>query len=265
MNTGLLLADIASPNLAETWDNVGLMVGDPEMEVTGIMVALDPSEAVLAEAERRGCNTIVTHHPLIFKPLKELRLDEPVAITLCRAVRSGVAVLSCHTNLDKITGGVSDMLAGALGLKATRILTPENQESQGAPCGFGRIGELPAPQPFSGFVELVKSRLHVPVLLVAGPPPEQIMTVAVCGGSGSELAPQARAAGAQVYLTGEIKHSMARWAEDAGFCLVDAGHFATENQMVAGLAGILGQRLAAHGASVEVMTSEQQGSPFAYC
>jgi putative NIF3 family GTP cyclohydrolase 1 type 2 len=88
------------------------------------------------------------------------------------------------------------------------------------------------------------------------------MTVAVCGGSGSELAPLAQKAGAQIYLTGEIKHSMARWAESVGFCLVDAGHFATENPMVDGLARILRLRLADHGSSVVVSTTKKQGSPF---
>jgi dinuclear metal center YbgI/SA1388 family protein len=257
-----LLEGISSRNLAEDWDNVGLMVGDPEAEVTGIMVALDPTEAVLSEADREGCNTIVTHHPLIFKPLKELRLDEPGARIICQAVRTEKAVVSCHTNLDKISGGVSDMLATGLGLGPTKPLLPDSLDREGAPCGFGRIGDLPAPLGFPGFVDLVKSRLGVSVLTVAGPHPDKIMTVAVCGGSGSELAPLAQEAGAQIYLTGEIKHSMARWAENVGFCLVDAGHFATENPMVEGLARILRLRLADHGSSVVVSTTKKQGSPF---
>jgi len=258
----VLLDGIASHDLAEDWDNVGLMVGDPAVEVTGIMVALDPTEEVMAEASRSGCNTVVTHHPLIFKPLKALRLDEPGTRILCQAVLTGMAVISCHTNLDKINGGVSDMLANGLGLGATRPLVPEIPDREGAPCGFGRVGDLPAPLDFPDFVELVKTRLGVPVLPVAGQPPEQIATVAVCGGSGSELGPLAQEAGAQVYLTGEIKHSMARWAENAGFCLIDAGHFATENQMVEGLARILRQRLADYGPSVKVLTTGQQRSPF---
>ncbi len=257
-----LLNGIASSNLAEDWDNVGLMVGDPAAEVTGVMVALDPTEAIITEAGRGGCNTIVTHHPLIFKPLKELRLDEPGTRSLCQAIQTGMAVISCHTNLDKIAGGISDMLATGLGLGPTRVLAPEISDRGDAPCGFGRVGDLPAPLPFSGFVELVKSCLGISVLPVAGPPPDQIVTVAVCGGSGSELAPLAHAIGAQVYITGEIKHSMARWAESAGFCLIDAGHFATENVMVEGLARILRQRLVDHDSPVKVLTTKTQGSPF---
>lgn len=259
-----LLDDIASRQLAEEWDNVGLMVGDPAAEVTGIMVALDPTEEALAEAARLGCNTLITHHPLIFKPLRALRLDEPGARVLFRAAQAGVAVVSCHTNLDKMAGGVSDMLAAGLGLGATRPLVPEFHGGEEAPCGFGRVGDLPSPLPFGAFVELVKERLGLEVLPVAGQAPEKIVTVAVCSGSGSELAPLAQKAGAQVYLSGEIKHSTARWAEQAGFCVVDAGHFATENLMVPGLARILRQRLAERGISVEVSTTTSQGSPFRY-
>jgi dinuclear metal center YbgI/SA1388 family protein len=271
MGKGLLVKDllvmlegIAATALAEDWDNVGLMVGDPTATVSGIMVALDPTGEVLDEAGRAGCNTIVTHHPLIFKPLRNLSLDEPEARVLCQAIQAGIAVISCHTNLDKIIGGVSDMLAARLNLERPRPLAVEPREPEESSRGFGRIGELPVPLDFSQFVALVKERLGVPLLPVAGRPPAKIVTVAVCGGSGSELAPLARQAGAQVYLSGEIKHSMARWAEQSGFCLVDAGHFATENQMVPGLAGILRQRLAAKKLPVEVLTTEDQGSPFHY-
>jgi len=257
-----LLDDIADRNLAEDWDNVGLMVGDPTAEVSGIMVALDPTAAVLTEADRSGCNTLVTHHPLIFKPLKGLRLDEPEGRVLGQVIRAGMAVVACHTNLDKIHGGVSDLLAAALGLSSARPLIPDPPDLRLQPCGLGRIGELEAPLAFSEFVELVKSRLDIAHLPVAGPSPDKITTVAVCGGSGSELAVRAREAGAQVYLTGEIKHSMARWAEEAGFCLIDAGHYATEQPVVAGLAEILRRRLADHGSAVKVLTTAAQVGPF---
>jgi dinuclear metal center YbgI/SA1388 family protein len=258
------LDKFAEPALAESWDNIGLMVGAPDSAITGIMVALDPTLEVLEEAKSKGCNTIVTHHPLIFEGLKSLRTDHPVGQILTRATLDRVAIIGCHTNLDKVPGGVSDMLATCLGLTNIRVLKAVPAVAESREIGYGRIGELPTPLCFKDFASLIRGKLNLQVVKVAGAPPTEITSVAVCGGSGSELAPMAMTLGAQVYLSGEIKHSMARWAECMGFCIFDCGHFATENVVVPGLAELLKSGFDRLGLAVKVMTTENQICPFRY-
>lgn len=259
-----ILDKVAEPALAESWDNTGLMVGEPDAEISGIMVALDPTLEVLAEAKRRGCNTIVTHHPLIFKGLMSVRTDHPEGRILARALQDRLVIIGCHTNLDKVSGGVNDMLAARLGLVNSRVMGQNTGLSEPGVVGFGRIGELPIPLNFPDFVAFIREKLGLQVVKVAGAPPAEITKVAVCGGSGSELAPLAMANGAHIYISAEIKHAMARWAESAGFCIVDGGHFATENVMVMGLAKLIRRGLAELNMSAEVLTTESQVSPFRY-
>lgn len=259
-----LLDKVAEPALAESWDNIGLMVGEPDAEITGILVALDPTLELLDEAKSKGCNTIVTHHPLIFTGLKSVRTDRPEGRILARALLDRQAVVGCHTNLDKVSGGVNDMLAARLGLVNIRVMGPGAAFHQPGMVGFGRIGELPSPLNFPDFAAFIREKLALQVVKVAGAPPAEITKVAVCGGSGSELAPAAMAAGAQVYISAEIKHATARWAESVGFCIVDGGHFATENVMVLGLTKLIRSGFAELNVSVDVLPTESQTSPFRY-
>lgn len=255
-----VLAEIAPPRLAETWDNVGLQVGEPGLEVSGVLVALDASAAVMAEAARHGCNVLVTHHPLIFEPLRAVRTDQLVGRLVARALLGEMAVVSCHTNLDKVRGGVGDVLAARLGLEESRPLT--GPWLQGGDPGFGRIGRLGSPAPFASFMAMLLAALDLTTVRVAGVVPASVSAVAVCGGSGAELAPAAQAAGAEVFITGEVKHSVARWAEDAGFCVIDAGHFATENPVVPALVTAIGAGCAARGFAGSIRGTAGQGSPF---
>jgi dinuclear metal center YbgI/SA1388 family protein len=257
-----VLDGLAPPGLAEPWDNVGLMVGDPGREVTGVLVALDASEEILAEATRHGCNVVVTHHPLIFKPLPAIRTDQVLGRLLARALAGQVAVVSCHTNLDKVPGGVNDALAARLGLRDCRVLAAEPGGAAGV--GFGRIGGLGAPVPGADFVAALPAVLEVGAVRVAGVVPERLLSVAVCGGSGSELAVTALELGAQVFITGEVRHSTARWAEDAGFCVIDAGHFSTERLVIPGLVAAIAGGCEARGLAVVVRGTAVQGSPFKY-
>lgn len=255
-----ILDEIAPPRLAEAWDNIGLLVGDPGQEVRGVLVALDVTAEVLAEAEDQGCNVVVAHHPLIFTPLPAVRTDHVTGRLLVRAVKQQIALVCCHTNLDKARGGVNDVLAASLGLQDCRVLAadhgPEND------CGFGRVGDLEEAIPFADFIERLLAALALPMVSVAGIVPAEVSSVAVCGGSGSDLAMAAREAGAQIYITGEVKHHIARWAEDAGFCVVDAGHFSTEKLVVPTLVAAIAKGFAAKGVVVKIKGSDSQRTPF---
>ncbi|MCK4839485.1 MAG: Nif3-like dinuclear metal center hexameric protein [Desulfobulbaceae bacterium] len=257
-----ILDEIAAPSLAEPWDNVGLMVGDPGQEISGVLVALDVSEAVMTEAASHGCNVVVSHHPLIFKPLSAIRTDQVTGRLLTRALAGQMAVVSCHTNLDKVPGGVNDALAIGLDLQNCRVLAADSGGA--AEIGFGRLGDLRSVTAFPEFIDLLLALLDLPAVRVAGVVPEQLLSIAVCGGSGSELAETAMAAGAQVFITGEVKHSTARWAEDAGFCVIDAGHFSTEKLVVPGLVSAIAKGAADRGLALNICGTEVQASPFQY-
>jgi dinuclear metal center YbgI/SA1388 family protein len=248
------IENIAGPNLAERSDNVGLLIGSPELRVSRVLLALDPTCAVLEQAEHLGAELIITHHPVIFHPLKTLRTDQPQGDFIQRALRAGISVIGCHTNFDAVRGGVSDVLAHLLGLEQVKPLV-ENQECQG--CGLGRVGTLPAPMDPAAFIRLLHTSLEPPWLLEGGPRPEQVTRVAVCGGSCSDFARTALHAGADVFLTAEVKHDVARWAEEAGLWLLDGGHFATENPAVQALEKLLVNKIRHAGLEVIVRCADQ--------
>ncbi|MDZ7641892.1 MAG: Nif3-like dinuclear metal center hexameric protein [Desulfurivibrio sp.] len=267
----LTLLDTVSPfSQAAAWDNVGLMVGAADREVSGILLALDPTPELLAECRHHHCNTIITHHPPIFHPLSSIRSDQPEGQLVSQAIKDNINLLACHTNLDVVTDGVSEVLARLLGVTASVPLAPLDPPSDASATtnanlpanGFGRYGPLATPLSGAEFLARIASRLKLPALAVAGPLPEQVATVAVCGGSGSDLARRAAEVGADIYITAEIKHATARWAESRGLCVVDAGHFATENPVVVKWAELIETHLAAAGHPVPVYSSRTQEGPF---
>jgi dinuclear metal center YbgI/SA1388 family protein len=247
--------------LAEPWDNVGLMVGNPDQEATGVLIALDPTLQVIEEAILKKANIILTHHPLIFHPLKSINTATPIGQFLKKALAHDIAVVSCHTNLDIISDGVSDALARALYLLNTR---PLNLTGNRPDQGFGKVGNLPTPMQGKSFIHFVAQRLNLQVMMIAGPQPETVSTIAVCGGSGSDLAEAAVQSGADIYITAELKHSVARWAEDNGLCVIDAGHFATENIIIPSLLARMTAFFAENNNPAPVIASQRQSSPLRF-
>ncbi|WP_446011354.1 Nif3-like dinuclear metal center hexameric protein [Candidatus Electrothrix sp.] len=253
-----ILQEIAPLDLAQSWDNVGLLVGTPEGQVSSILLALDPTTALLAEAEQCNAELIITHHPALFRPLKSLRSDRPTEKFLFAAVQAGLHVIGCHTNLDAACGGVNDVLAQLLALQDAVPLLPDTTEGCGQKTGLGRIGMLSAPLTPECFLEQLDRAISPPWLLEAGPRPDKIHKVAVCGGSCSDVSATALRGGADVFITSEVKHDIARWAEEAGFWLIDAGHFATEYPAMKGLRDVLVKRLDASGLEVSVRCAYQE-------
>lgn len=205
-----LLQQKAPIDLAEEWDNVGLLVGDRTTEVTTTAVALDVTEAVLDRAIEIGAQLIVTHHPVIFEPLKTVTAGTLVY----RLANAGLSVISMHTNADKTVGGVNDCLCEKLGLSDVEI----------AADGLSRVGKLPASMTADVFASYVSQCLDTAVRVKAGS--DMIRTVALCGGAGADLVlPLLDMADAA--LTGEVKHH--EWLSvPTHKTLVDGGHYATE-------------------------------------
>jgi len=248
-------------SLAESWDNVGLLIGNPDQEVTSILIGLDPTNSLIDEALALGANTVITHHPVIFRPIPSINTAEPEGKLLEKALSNKIAVIACHTNLDSAADGVSDILGTLLGLTGLSPLLPAGEEAAGT-TGMGRIGSFRNPVAAGDFIERVLEVLNLRSLQVAGKIPEIITTVAVCGGSGSDLATEALVRGADIYLSAEIKHNTAVWAVENSFCVIDGTHFATEQPSVSLLAGKLTEAGNREGWNITVTQSETEHHPF---
>ncbi len=225
------VAEWAPSTLAEEWDNVGLQVGDPAAKVRKIVTALDVSQPLVAFAIDTQADIVFTHHPLIFTPLKQLDLSTPIPRVISTLIKHDIALLSAHTNLDSASNGVSDQLAAMLELKDVLPLCPE-PSGHDPSAGLGRVGRLPEPLSLRKVSQHVCNRLGLPGVYVTGDPHMVINRVAVCGGSGSSLWPAFVESGAELFVTAEVKHSVAREAEMRELAVMDAGHFATERPIV---------------------------------
>ncbi|MBQ5968613.1 MAG: Nif3-like dinuclear metal center hexameric protein [Clostridia bacterium] len=212
------------------WDNSGFLVGDAAGDVAVVAFALDLTPQTLAGALEAKADLLVTHHPVIFQPQRSLLADR----VLYHTVKSGLAVISLHTPWDCAAGGVNDVLSGLLGLTD---VVPVPDSAGGAP--MARIGSVDA----CGAKELaerVADALGTTVRLVDGGKP--IARVAVCGGAGMSLLDDAVAAGADAFVTGELKHHEALDAAERGVTVIAAGHFETERPSMAALCGAVRQR-----------------------
>ena len=201
------------------YDNVGLLVGDGRVKVSGVLVCLDCTDEAITEAVKRGANLIVTHHPVIFDPLKSVTEQSLVY----RLIKNGISVISAHTNLDGAHGGVNDALCSAIGL--------ENVEKVQDHEGFAyRIGELDEPMTSEEFAKSVGEKLSVRTKYVGES--SFIKRVAVCSGSGGSMLGEVINTGVDAYVTADIKHNVFMDAHEAGLTLIDAGHFNTEDIII---------------------------------
>jgi len=252
---------IAPFGLAESWDNVGLLIGDPQRESRSVLLGLDPSVSLLKEAISRGADTLLTHHPCIFRPLPFVHTSSPDGAFLELALAHKINVIACHTNFDSAAVGVSDALANLLGIRELSPLRPI-ASSDNDKLGLGRIGSYATPHSFKEFMAIVFEALALENVQIAGKTPQEVRTVALCGGSGSDLTEEAFRRGADVYLSAEIKHSTARWAEDVGFCVIDGTHYGTERPAVALLQEQLETEISALGWDLQILQSESEKPVF---
>jgi dinuclear metal center YbgI/SA1388 family protein len=322
------LERLAPPAYQESYDNSGLLVGDPDQQVTGVLLSLDATEAVVEEAVRRGCNVVVAHHPIVFKGLKKITGRTYVERTVIKAIKNDVALYAIHTNLDHVSQGVNRMIAQRLGLQNIRILAPkkgllmkltffvpvaatqtvleavyaagagqigaysrcsfrtegtgtfrpgaaanpavgergadeqvpENRvevllpshlehsvmkvlrqahpyeevayylstlENEHQEVGAGAVGELPEPLETADFLRMVQQHMPTPLIRHTEPLPRPIRRVAVCGGAGSFLLPDALRAGADAFITADYKYHEFFDAENR-ILICDIGHYESE-------------------------------------
>lgn len=188
--------------LAEEWDNVGLMIGDPQWEVRRLAIALDPLPEAMEEAFRKGCQALLTHHPLFLKPLRNMDLSLSFGKVIQMAVKAEMSILAAHTNWDSAEGGVSRTLAKRLKLNA---VVPLDQSSSGI-GGMGAVGELSAVTAVRTVLDRIKGAWNLSRLDYYGPKDCSVLRVALCGGSGGSFWSKALAMKADLYITADMKY-----------------------------------------------------------
>ncbi|MFA5713394.1 MAG: Nif3-like dinuclear metal center hexameric protein [Bacteroidales bacterium] len=212
---------LAPLSTQEGWDNSGLMVGELDIEVKGVLLALDCTEEVIDKAIDIGANLIVTHHPLIFKGLTSVGSSTYVERCVKKLIKEDITLYSAHTNLDKMSGGVSALMADKINLIEREILSPNPDGG-----GLGIIGTLPQPMEVPELLSLVKERFGSKMVRTSRSIDGVVERVALCGGSGSSLIEKAYLSGAQLYITGDISYH--HYFCEEHFMVVDIGHFESE-------------------------------------
>ena len=226
------LFTFAPKKLAQSWDNVGLLVGDPDAPVDSVLVALDITRPVVEEAMENGVDLIVAHHPVMncaWHPVQSVRMDDAQGWILASLLRDGISAICMHTNLDSAQGGVNDALADRLGLRHVAPLCED---------GLGRIGELERPEELAVFAGRVKVALGAGCVRYADGG-RMVRRVAVGGGACGEFAPLAASMGCDTFVTADLKYHDFQNAGALGLNLVDAGHFPTENPVCLVVAELL--------------------------
>lgn len=219
---------------AMDFDNCGILVGDKNRFVKRVILALDITTDVVYEAQKMNAELIISHHPVIFKGIKNLEFNTPISL-LCKF---GISAICAHTNLDLAKEGVNFHLAKKIGLENLSSLAIEND------CSLGLIGDLSISLNCKEFAKMVKEKLDCNGVRYTFKNNCKINRVAVCSGSGGEFVELAKNLGADAFVTGEIKHSQILKANEIGLMVVDAGHFKTENVVIKPLAEILQKKFA---------------------
>lgn len=223
------LEELSPVKFAEDWDNVGLLVGRKEKDVNNIYIALDATDEVIDRAITLGADMIITHHPMIFTPVKKINSDDFVGRRILRLIRHDIALYAMHTNFDVM--GMADAAADELKLKKCSVLSV-TYEDEISKEGFGRVGKLPSVMTLEECAEYVKECFKLDHVIVYGDTDNMIETVAICPGSGKSMAGDVIKSNAEAYITGDIGHHDGIDLTANGVSVIDAGHFGVEKLFV---------------------------------
>ena len=224
-----LIEKVAPLDYAFSWDNVGLMVGDFESDVSKVMLTLDVTPDVVQQAIENTCSLIISHHPFIFEGVKSIDFSKSHGKMIKDIIENNISVYSCHTNMDSADGGINTYLAEKFGLEDVIVLE-ENEKYHGV--GIGRVGKLKKSVTLEFLSNLTKDILSTPFVKVVGSKCKNIECVAVASGSCGDLISLAKDKGADAIITADVKYHQALEALDSGIGVIDAGHFPTENFVV---------------------------------
>lgn len=220
---------LSPPKFAESWDNVGLLAGRAGKEIRKVYIAVDATDEVIEDAIEAEADLLLTHHPLIFSPLKKVSDEDFISRRIVKLLQADMCYYAMHTNFDVM--GMADACADALNLKDRQVLdvTFEDEISKE---GIGRFGRLPEDMTLSECAEYVKKIFHLQAVRVYGELSDQVSIAAVSPGSGKSTAPSAVAAGVDVLITGDIDHHLGIDLMAQGLSVIDAGHYGLEKMFV---------------------------------
>ena len=218
------LTEVAPIHWQESYDNSGLLVGDANALVDKVLLTLDLTEKVIDEAIENSFHLVISHHPLIFKGLKNILVDDTTGRIITKAIKHDISIAAMHTNIDNSYYGVNRALAEQLGLNDLNILHPNNSATQ---IGSGMVGTFETEMSENDFLKLIKEKLNVGALRHSELLNKPIKKVAICGGSGAFLLNDAKCCGADAYITADLKYHDF-FDADNEILVVDAGHFETE-------------------------------------
>ena len=254
------LSDLAPPELAEEWDNTGLLIGQRDDAVSSIMTCLTLTPDVAEEAVSKGASLVIAHHPILFRAVKKLTDETSEGRMLLSLIRAGVAVYSPHTSYDSAYEGVNRQLAASLNLanvQPIRTLDESGSTSNDELIGSGRFGDLPTEVSLTDFVELVKQALKIDNTWFVGDSAAMIRRVGIACGAAAEFMDDAARHGCDVLLTGEARFHACLEARTRGITLVLPGHYPTERPAMENLAA----RLANQFPDLNVWASSVEADP----
>lgn len=255
-----------APNIyKEDYDNVGLMVGDNEQKISNILVAMDCTMKVIDEAVAKNCNTILTHHPLLFVKPKNITMSSVKGSKIIKLIKNNISLYSSHTNLDSTHNGLNDLLMTILGLDSNQIMEYSKVNlAHEKKVGLGRVAVLSEPVTFEKLISKVKEGLGISTLRYAGDEKKEIKKIAVINGSGQDYFQLAKDMGADCIITGDTTYHFVSDFMEEGMCIVDAGHFNTEWPAMKLFAGKLKNRINEKGFNNSVLISENSVDPYKY-
>lgn len=251
-----IVEEFAPLGLQEEYDNAGLNVGDYGSVVSGILICVDFTEEVLGEAIDRGCNLIVSHHPLLFHPLRQVVGADHIQRIVRGALLAGISLYAAHTNLDSATGGMSHYLGGKLGLSGMRLLSPE---PEGSATGVGVVGRLAEPMPAGDFLLKIKQALGCGCIRHSALVKEKISTVAISTGAGRSYIGKAADAGADLFISSDFRYNDF-FVPDGRMIVADVGHFESEYCAIELLYDIITKKIP----TFAVHKSERSANPVNY-
>lgn len=243
------LNTVAPQDLKEDYDNVGLLIGDEEKKVHTVLVSLDADESVAKEAQKKEADLVLTHHPLIFKPLKRVTNDDSISRTVVSLIKNDIALFSMHTNFDSVKDGLGDLFLDKLCETKNRTTIEGDGEN-----GIGRFANLSCPKALCDLLQNVKQQFSLSSIRYVGDENKKIETIAVCNGGGAEFVYRAKELGADCYVSGDIKYQHARFAYENDIALIEIPHFAAENIFVDFAASLLKEKF---GDALKVVKTQE--------
>lgn len=217
------LCGFAPVEFAESYDNVGLLIGDKNKDVKKVLITLDADEGVVDDAQKNGCDLIISHHPLIFTPIKRITEDNSISKSIIKLIKNDISLISMHTNFDSVNSGLCDLFLDKIAKTKDRTAIEGDPEN-----GLGRIAELNEEKSLLDVLDIVKKEFKIDNLKHIGDSDKKIKKIAVCNGGGADFVYKAHELGAQVYISGDFKYHHARFAYENGISLIDVPHYNAE-------------------------------------